>query len=236
VLKNALSPACDEELVPAHLFARLGKVARPPGSPEPNLAWTDEEVEVVIQDAIDRGQDGLARAVALGRWAGYRRGTICEIKTDARVEVATDTGVERRLRWLTEKSGVLSDKLEDPRLTALLDRTECCGPQIAYNIYGGAWTPRQLSQALERVLERLSGSGCTRPGLSLHGLRHARGVELARVGASDAVIMAQLEHKTTSSARIYRRQTERAELADLGQTLIDRALQPPSEPGPRPLR
>lgn len=224
VLKNALSAACDEELVPAHLFANIAKVTRPPGAPEPNVAWKDDEVEAVIQDAIDRRQDGLARAVGLGRWAGYRRGSICEITLEARVEVITEVGRERRLRWLTEKSAVLSDKLEDPRLTDLLDRTECCGPQIAYNIYGYAWTPRQLSQALDRLVGRLAQAGRVRPGLTLHGLRHARGVELARVGASDAVIMAQLEHKTTHSARIYRRQTERAELADLGQILIDGAL------------
>lgn len=224
VLKNALAAACDEELVPAHLFVNIGKVARPSGASEPNVAWTDEEVEAVIEDAIAREQDGLARAVALGRWAGYRRGTICEITVDARVELMTETGVEHRLRWRTEKTGVASDKLEDPRLTALLDRTESCDPHIAYNTYGFAWTPRQLSQALERVVERLAHAGQIRPNLSMHGLRHARGAELAHVGASDAVIMAQLEHKTPHSARIYRRQAERAQLADLGQTLVNAAI------------
>ena len=224
VLKNALAIACDEELVSAHLFANVRKVGRPSSTPEPNAAWTDDEVEAVIEDALQRDQDGLARAVALGRWAGYRRGTVCEITVDARVQVVTEAGVERRLRWTTEKTGVVSDKLEDPRLTELLDRTQSCDPYLAYNIYGFAWTPRQLSQALERVVERLAEAGEVRPNLSMHGLRHARGAELAHVGASDAVIMAQLEHKTTHSARIYRRQAERAQLADLGQSLINEAI------------
>jgi integrase len=178
----------------------------------------------VIADVIDRGQPGLARAIGLGRWAGFRRSTICEITEAGRI-LTNNGGIERRLRWITEKSGVMSDKPEDPRLTDLLDhRTWPEGDHLAYNKFGLPFAARQLSQALERVIGRLALDGDVREGLTFHGLRHARGVELARAGASDAIIMAQLEHRTTHSARIYRRQAERATLADLGQDLINQKL------------
>ncbi|PZR94891.1 MAG: hypothetical protein DI537_06270 [Stutzerimonas stutzeri] len=71
-----------------------------------------------------------------------------------------------------------------------------------------------------------------RLGLSLHGLRHARGVELAESGASDAEIMAQLEHATDHTAHIYRRQAQRRELARSAQQRVDarRARKAPKTP------
>ena len=95
---------------------------------------------------------------------------------------------------------------------------------IAYNADGFAWKPRQLAQAVERHNERLAKADKVRLGLSLHGLRHSRGVELAEAGASDAEIMSQLEHATDRAARIYRRQAERRRLADSGQDRIDSAI------------
>ena len=61
--------------------------------------------------------------------------------------------------------------------------------------------------------------------LTIHGLRHARGVELAIAGASDAEIMAQLEHATDRAAKIYRRQAERRRLADAGQDRLDNVIE-----------
>lgn len=61
-------------------------------------------------------------------------------------------------------------------------------------------------------------------GLSLHGLRHSRGVELAEAGASDAEIMAQIEHAADKAAKIYRRQAERCGLTDDGQAKIDNVI------------
>lgn len=222
LLKNVLAPAMLDEIVAPYLFTGMKRITSRNPAGEPNAIWSDEEVEAVIDYAISRRQDGLARAVGLARWAGFRRGTICEITQDARVSILKATGVERRLRWDTEKTGVLADKPEDSRLTDLLDeRTITCAGHLSYSAYGEPWAPRQLSQALQRVVEALAGRGIVRHGSTLHGLRHARGVELAEAGASDAMIMAQLEHKTPHSARIYRRQADRSRLADLGQQLID---------------
>jgi hypothetical protein len=53
------------------------------------------------------------------------------------------------------------------------------------------------------LLERLGEENAARTILDVHGLRHARGMELAFAGASEFEIMAPLEHATTHTARIY---------------------------------
>lgn len=95
---------------------------------------------------------------------------------------------------------------------------------VAYNQRGGAWKPRQLNQAIDRLIEKLVETNRVRPNLTIHGLRHARGVELALAGASNAKIMSQLEHATDRAAKIYRRQAERRKLADAAQSKIDKVV------------
>lgn len=238
VLKNALAPAIDDEAdhrITGDPFARLKGVKRPAGAAEAHPAWSDEEVEAAIAFAISRGKPGLARAIALGRWAGFRRGTICAIPLRARVSLPDAEGdIERRLNWLTEKRQVLCDKREDPRLTALLDRTPNKALTIAYNAKGDPWKPRQLNQAIDRLMAALAKAGKVRAAetedgevycpLDIHGLRHARGLELALAGASDAEIMGQLEHASPRAAQIYRRQAQRKALADQAQTRIDNVV------------
>lgn len=222
VLKNALKPALQDARISGDPFATIGKVARPHSAGEAHPAWEDTEVQAAIADALQRKTPGLARAIALARWGGFRRGTICRLPFSARVLSIDEHGEPyRRLLWITEKRKVLCDKPEDAHLTELLDSTPDRTATIAYNEDGKAWTQRALSRAIERLNLRLAAKGKMRLGLSLHGLRHARGVELAEAGAGDAQIMAQLEHATDHAARIYRRQAQRRKLARSGQELID---------------
>jgi hypothetical protein len=225
MLVNVLRPAIIAERVRADLFVNLRKVRRPHEVAEPNPIWLDAEVEAVIALAIERKMPGLGRAIALARWAGFRRGTICKVPLHARiVGFDRDSRSHRRLYWLTEKRRVLSDKPEDPRLTALLERSPNRALTIAYNRRGDPWRERALNQAVDRLIETLAAKGTVRPNLTLHGLRHTRGVELALAGASDSEIMSQLEHKTVRAAQIYRRQAERRHLADSAQAKIDEEL------------
>lgn len=225
VLKNALAPAIVDGRLSADPFAKIGKLARPHDAGEAHPAWEDHEFDAAVADALGRNQPGLARAYALARLGGFRRGTICRIPLNARALRPDLAGVpQRRLLWITEKRKVLCDKREDARLSELLDATPSRALTIAYNADGFAWKPRQLAQAVERHNERLAKAGKVRLGLSLHGLRHSRGVELAEAGASDAEIMSQLEHATDRAARIYRRQAERKRLADSGQDRIDSVI------------
>lgn len=96
------------------------------------------------------------------------------------------------------------------------------------------WKERQLNQAVERLLDRLAQAGKVRAAtdddgniycpLTIHGLRHARGVELALAGASDSEIMSQLEQASEAAAKIYRRQAERRKMADSAQDKIDNVI------------
>jgi integrase len=132
---------------------------------------------------------------------------------------------------VTEKRQVLADMKEDPNLTAVLDRTPNRAGTIAYNADGNAWKERQLSQAVDRNLERLAKKGLVRSGLdkdgnvicplTIHGLRHSRGVELARAGTSDAGIQAQLAQSSTAAAAKYRKQAGTRDMADDAQDRVD---------------
>lgn len=187
VLKNALKPAIQDARIDRDPFATVGKVARPHSAGEAHPAWEDIEVRAAIDEALKRKLPGLARTIGLARWGGFRRGTVCAFPHSARMLGTDEHGqTYRRLLWLTEKRKVLCDKPEDERLTQLLESTPDRAKTVSYNDRGEPWKMRALSQAIERLNERLAKTGKMRLGLSLHGLRHARGVELAEAGASDA--------------------------------------------------
>ena len=222
VLKNALKNATADKRIKSDPFEGVEDMTRPHDLELGNLPWEDGEVEAAIVWCVNRKLPGLARAIGLGRWAGFRRGTICRIPLGARRKaVNARREPERRLNWITEKRKVLCDKREDPRLTALIESTPNRALTIAYNQDGNPWKERQLNQALDHMLVDLAKRKLARPQLTLHGLRHARGEELAATGASDAEIMAQLEQSTEHSARIYRRRAARRRLADAAQDRID---------------
>ena len=222
VLKNGLKPEMKKGSVVGRPLGDIEKLQPPTNRPEPHPAWDDSEVEAAINMATAIGQPGLARGIGLGRWGGFRRGGICDVPLNARTMGFDDDQIaQHRLYWITPKRGVLCDKPEDSRLTALLDRTPNRALTIAYNKYGQPWKPRAFNQALDRLLERLSKENAARSFLDVHGLRHARGMELAYAGASEFEIMAQLEHTTAYTARIYIRQANRAKGANSAQSKID---------------
>jgi hypothetical protein len=146
VLKNALKDAIEDERIDGDPFYNVGKVKRRMDAPEPNPVWEDAEVEAFIELAIARGMPGLARAVALGRWGGFRRGTICALPQDALITGRDDDGKPyHRLYWKTEKRGVICDKPADSRLMDLLTRSPNRAPTVAYNMYDAKWQARSLN-------------------------------------------------------------------------------------------
>jgi hypothetical protein len=231
ILKNVCKAPRIRGQLAGDPFALIEKVPRPHALGVANPRWLDDEFEIVLAHAIETHKPGLARALALGRWGGFRRQTICSVPRRARIQRHNDDGaIERRLYWVTEKRLVLCDRREDARLTALLAHTEAMTARfagnvkaltIAYNSRGEAWKERALEHEVKRTLDALAARGLVRPGLTLHGLRHARGVEIAAAGGSDAEIMSQLDHATPRQAAEYRRQAERIGLADAAQDKID---------------
>ena len=229
LLKNSCRSRIEDELLAPNLFTGLSRVKGRGHYPEPHPVWKPGEFAAVVQACSH--MPGLVRAIGLARYGGFRRDDLCRIPVSARVP----DGVRIRYRWRSGKSSIGIEHLEDPRLTELLDvRTSSIAPTIAYNRRGGDWQPRQLSQALARVLRRLEATGKIRSGLTWHGLRHTRGVELAEAGCSDAIIMAQLGHTTDRSAQIYRRQASRRRLGDVGQELVNASVRvhPAASAGP----
>lgn len=77
MLINALEPAIADGRLASDPFARIKKVRRPHDAPESHPIWEDAEVEAMTGLAIRRNMPRLARAIGLGHWAGFRRGTIC---------------------------------------------------------------------------------------------------------------------------------------------------------------
>lgn len=232
LLKNVCKAPRIRGEIAGNPFELIDKVARPQELGVANPRWLDDEVEAAIARAIEKKHPGLARAIALGRWGGFRAQSIRAVPRPARIrrEAEDGEGLERRLYWVTEKRLVLCDRREDPRLTALLERTEPMRARfagkvepltLAYNAYGEPWKKRALNHAIERLVEELAAEGRARPNLTIHGLRHARGVEIALAGGSDAHIMAQLDHTSPRQAAKYREQAERLTLADDAQKRVD---------------
>ena len=84
VLKNALKPAILDKRVKCNAFEGVADMVRPHYLATPNLPWENDEVATGIAWCLEREQPGLARAIGLGRWGGFRRGTICHVPSAAR--------------------------------------------------------------------------------------------------------------------------------------------------------
>ena len=139
-----------------------------------------------------------AGGCASGRWGGFRRGAICALPLHACVTGFDDHGhAHPRLHWQTEKEGVLR---RAPDGAARRDAE----PRLDHRLQQ-PWRERQLNHAIDRLIDVLAAEK-VRPSLTLHGLRHPRGVELALAGASDSQIMNQLAPAESRTAQIFRRQ------------------------------
>lgn len=208
VLKNVLKRPITVGTIAADPFTRIDAVKRPHDAPEPHPIWFPHEVGHVL--AIKR--DGFIRAIALARYAAARRGDLVRMP-----ETAIAGG---RIRWRSGKRGVQVDIHVRPELAAVMKRTKRKAVTIAYTEDETAWTLRGLEQALARHLKKLVKEKKVRKGLTLHGLRHTFGVELALAGASDSEIMSAMGLTSQATVLKYRRQADRIRLADAGMARV----------------
>lgn len=236
LLKHALRPSIIAGVFDGDPFAHIENVRPPSDRKEPHPIWPETVVETVIGAAADGRRFGLARAVALARYAGPRREDVVRIRSTAR-----QAG---RLVYRTAKKGVMVNQVEDPALTRWLAEipaqhphskwqrhaerksgvVRLPAPTLVYNTRGAPYTDDGLGQALAAlVLELFEAGRIDSPDYDLHGLRHTLGVELALGEATDAEIAAILGHASPNSAQTYRRQADRLRLADNASAKI-RAL------------
>lgn len=232
VLKNALWPAIvGGKLGDGDPFALIPGVKRPRDAGEAHLIWPESVVLTVIQAALRTGKVGLARGVAIGRYAGPRREDIVKLTKGARKA--------GRFAFLTGKRRIPVDMPEDPALAAVLDGTPSQGLMLAYNVSGGGYTADGFALELKKLIKKLHEGDPRSPNLwppgqipngeyDVHGLRHTFGVEAALSGCTDAEGAALMGHGSPASFAIYRRQADRIRLstaaADKIRNLRERTL------------
>lgn len=246
VLKNVLTP----QLIAtgaADPFSRIKQVRRPREKAEAHPIWPEWVVTTVIEEAIALRKFGLARGVALGRYAGARRGDI--------VRMAQATRNAGRIAWLSGKRKVTVNMPEDPLLAEWLSATPEAQPRskwqahvqrksgvvpmppktIVFNVRNRAYTEDGLGQELAKLVGALHLAGkIDSDRYDLHGLRHTFGVEAALAGCTDAQGGALMGHTSHSSFATYRRQASRLTMSDDGAALItalrERGVRTPPEP------
>ncbi len=232
LLKNTLEPQLIAAGAPDP-FSRIKQVRRPREATEPHPIWPERAVCAVIEEAVSRGKFGLARAVALGRYTGARRGDLVRIGHLSRYD--------GRIAWLSGKRRIVVDMPEDPALTAWLGATPAMQPlskwqahvqrktavfrlppkTLVFNISNRAYTEDGLGQELAKVVAALHLVGkLDSNNYDLHGLRHTFGVEAALAGCTDAQGGALMGHGSPNSFATYRRQAGRLTLSDDGAALI----------------
>lgn len=233
VLKNVIKPALIADGAQVDPFSLIDGVRRPAELKEPHIIWPEADVTAVIRAAIAERSFGLARAVAIARYVGARRGDLVKIAKSAR-----QAG---QIRFLSSKKKIPVDMPEDPLLTAWLTETPAAQPKSAwqahverktgvvkippttlvYNTRNLRFTESGLGQALADLVGRLHQDGRIESGdYDFHGLRHTRGVEAALAGCTDAQGAALMGHSSPSSFAQYRRQADRLRMSRDGQALI----------------
>ncbi|PZR37216.1 hypothetical protein [Caulobacter segnis] len=233
VLKNVIKPALIADGAQSDPFSLIDGVRRPADLKEPHIIWPEIEVTRVIEAAIEERQFGLARAVAIARYVGARRGDLVKIPKTAR-----QAG---HFRFLSTKKKIPVDMPEDPLLTAWLAKTPAAQPKskwqehverksgviklppatLVYNTRNLRFTESGLGQALADLVGRLHAQErLESPDYDFHGLRHTRGVEAALAGCTDAQGAALMGHSSPTSFAQYRRQADRLRMSRDGQALI----------------
>jgi integrase len=234
VLKNVLRPCIIAGLIPGgDPFALVPLVRRPAEAAEPHLIWPETTVRLVIETAIAERRFGLARAVAIARYAGVRRGDLIRLTTAARQN--------GRLNFTSGKRKVQVDIPEDAELTCWLTTIpDAPNPskhnevRLVFGMRRAHYSEDGLSQELAKLIGRLHGQGRLASNrFDLHGLRHTRGVELAIAGCTDAQGAAQMGHSSPSTFARYRRQADRIRMSDDAARLVARLRDGSAEDGER---
>jgi len=234
VLKNVLRPfVIAGRIKGGDPFTMIRGVRRPRDLPEWHLIWSDDTVDVLIRHAIQTKWFGVARAIALGRYAGLRLGDMAQITQSAR-----QAG---RLLFMSGKRRIRVDMAEDSRLTGWLDQTpdakaiatrgkalsQRASGTIVYNRRGRPYSANGLGQAFRTVVDTAFQAGLVASDqYSAHGLRHTFGVELALAGATDAEGAALMGHGSPHSFATYRRQADKKNLSDAGQKKVREGKEP----------
>jgi integrase len=199
---------------------------RPSDAVEAHPIWPEWVVTTAIEKAIADNKPGLARAIALGRWAGARRGDLIRLRPENRKDGMLD--------WLSGKHRIPVCMPEDPKLTAWLERiperrplspwqrwhdrtngvVRMAPPTLVFTQEDKPYrTEAGLGHAVKALVLELHGAGkIDKPDYDLHGLRHSFAVEGALAGWDELRGMAMMGHKGPETFRVYIKQASRLKM------------------------
>lgn len=190
--------------------AGIDKIARPKNAPEPHRPWTREECAAVLSAATGP----LKVAIALGMFAGLRRGDVVRVTWNAYdgQNIEFRQGKTGDSVWLPATSS----------LQAILDTT----PRVAVTIIAGAngrpWAEATLSSNFRDLIVKLEGEGRVAPGVTFHGLRNTIAAAIADGEGDVLAIQAALGHRTAQQSLHYARGHSRRRAATAAIRILDR--------------
>lgn len=193
VLRLVLAIAKENGHVMENHANDIANARRPKRLGKPNRPWTPEELRVVM----DAAPPHLRIVIALCRATGFRIGdAICLPRSVIK---------NGWIQWETRKRGVWATL---PIRGWLADELERAPKHDAITICATTdGTPWASSDSVGCVIRRLFGAlvaeGKVGKGLTIHGLRHTVGFDLAEAGCTDDEIAAWLAHTSTATAKIY---------------------------------
>lgn len=207
VLKNVLWPAIIAgKIGDGDPFTLIPQARRPRDAPDPHLIWPEEVLLKVIARALREGRHGVARGIAIGRYAGARRDDIVRITRAAR-----SAG---RFTFITGKRRVAVSMPEDPALAVVLDSTPSNGLVLVTNLSGLPYTANGFALEVRKLVRAMAAANeIPSATYDIHGLRHTFGVEAALSGCTDAEGAALMGHGSPNSFATYRRQADRIRLS-----------------------
>jgi integrase len=200
--------ANDWEEITGNPAARL-KIARPTNAPESNRPHTEDEDDIILEEAT-----GLLQiAIALGRYTSSRPGDVVKIRW-------SDYDGER-IEWHQGKTGDLTNKPARRRLREILDAAPRHGEMILTRPDGRVWKYGTLSKSFRTLIARLEREGRVEKGLTFHGFRTTNATRLADRGADVRAIQAELGQRTAVMALHYSRKADMQRAADTASRILD---------------
>ena len=158
--------------------ADVPQLKRPRGAPIANRAWTDAEVQMVLEAA----SPALRLPIALAAYLGARQGDILRMTWSAYdgQGFSFTQGKTGEALWLPAHA----------KLRQLLAEARRESPMIVLGVRGRPFTSNGFQREMGKLIRRLEAAGEIGKGLTFHGLRHTVGKRLADAGCDGRDIMA----------------------------------------------
>ena len=184
---------------------------RPKGLPKPNRAWTREECETVLEGAPIH----MKWPISLAMYAGLREGDIINAPVSMWRDNAIDLVAQRKTGnpvWMPAHRELAKVKAEYDAWAGDRLTTHLC-----INSRGQPWTQDGFSASFRKLLIKAK----TERGLTMHGLRHTAGKNLADAGADPKTIAAMLGHSTIQMAEHYSKEADRKRASTRAVKLLE---------------